>query len=85
MVPSYLVEAFVPRLRGSEVRKAARRARAAAEELAGEGTPIRYVRTTFLPDDETCFYVFVAPSAAVVEELGRRASLAGIRIVKVVE
>ena len=42
-------------------------------ELAREGTQVRYVRTTFLPDDETCFHVFEAVSGEVVAEVFRRA------------
>jgi hypothetical protein len=33
------------------------------------------VRTTLLPEDETCFHVFDATSADAVGEVGRRAGL----------
>ena len=84
-MPSYLVEVYVPRSRASEARAAGRRARAAAEELSREGTRVRYVRTTFLPDDETCFHVFDAVSMNAVEELSRRAKLGRARVVSAVE
>jgi hypothetical protein len=84
-VPSYLVESYVPRSDGEDVREAARRARGAAEHVAREGTPIRYVRTTFLPDDETCFHLFEAPSAETVQEVVQRAGLGGSRIVTAIE
>src|SRR5215207_11173341 len=57
-VPTYLVETYMPRSHAQEARAAGRRAQAAAEELSREGTPVCYVRTTFLPDDETCFHLF---------------------------
>ena len=82
---SYLVEVYLPRSRAHEARAMGRRARAAAEALAHDGVPIRYVRTTYLPDDETCFHVFEAASADVVEEAGRRAELGRVRVVPVVE
>ena len=84
-MPSYLVEVYLPRSRADEARAAGRRARAAAEELSREGVPIRYVRTTFLPDDETCFHLFEAASAEVVQEASRRAALGRARIVAAVE
>jgi hypothetical protein len=84
-VPSYLVEAYVPRSRSTEARAAGLRARAAAVQLTREGTPVRYVRTTFLPEDETCFHVFEAPSAEAVGEISRRAGLGPARIVSAVE
>jgi hypothetical protein len=84
-VPSYLVEVYLPRSRAHEARATGRRARAAAEQLSHEGAPIRYVRTTLLPDDETCFHLFEAASAEVVEEVSRRAELGRARVVPAIE
>jgi hypothetical protein len=84
-VPSYLVELYLPRSRADEARAAGQRAGAAAAELSGEGVPVRYVRTTFLPDDETCFHVFVADSAQAVEAVALRAKLGHARISLAVE
>jgi len=80
-MPTYLVEAYVPRSRASAARTAERDARAAAEELVQEGTPVRYVRMTFLPDDETCFHIFEASSEEAVGEACRRAGIGSGRIV----
>jgi hypothetical protein len=84
-VKSYLVEVYMPRSRAYEARATGRRARAAAEALAHEGVLIRYVRSTYLPDDETCFHFFEAASTDVVEEAGRRAGLGQARVVSAVE
>jgi uncharacterized protein DUF4242 len=84
-VPSYLLETYVPRSRAAEARASGRRAKAVAEELSRDGTRVRYVRTTFLPDDETCFHLFEAVSANAVEEVSRRAKLGRARVVPAVE
>jgi hypothetical protein len=84
-VQNYLVEVYLPRSRAHEAHASARRARAATEAPVHEGVPIRYVRTTYLPDGETCFHVFEAASADVVEEAGRRAGLGRARVVPAVE
>jgi hypothetical protein len=84
-LPTYMIEAYIPRSHAQEASAAGRRARAAAEELSGEGTPVAYVRTTFLPDDETCFHFFEAVSAGAVEEVSRRADLGRARVVAAVE
>jgi hypothetical protein len=81
----FLAEVYVPRTRADDSSRAARCARAAAKQLSREGTSVRYVRTTLLPDDETCFHVFEAPSADAVGEVGRRAGLSWARIVAAVE
>jgi hypothetical protein len=83
-MPRFLVELYVCRSQAADDAPA-RRARAAARELEREGVPVRYVRTTLLPDDETCFHVFEAPSLEAVAEASRRAGLDGARIVRVVE
>jgi hypothetical protein len=84
-VPKYLVETYMPRSHAQEARAAGRRAQAAAEELFREGTPVRYVRTTFLPDDETCFHLFEASSEEAVEEASARAALGRARVVPAIE
>ena len=84
-MPSYLVEVYLPRSRASDANATARRVGAAVAELSSEGVPIRHVRTTFLPDDETCFHLVEASSAADVDDLCRRAGLGNVRIVVAVE
>jgi hypothetical protein len=84
-LPRYLVEAYVPRSHAREARAAGRDARAAAKELAGEGAVVRYLRTTFLPNDETCFHVFEAVSEEAVSEVCRRAGISLGRIVAAFE
>jgi hypothetical protein len=57
----------------------------AAEAMRGEGIAVRYVRSTFLPDDEVCFLFFGAPSLQVALELSKRAEIACNRIAEAVE
>ena len=58
-----------------------RRARAAAADLRREGVTVRFVRSLFLPQDETCYYLFEAGSAAVARQVAERAGLAVDRVV----
>ena len=81
----YLVEAYVPRAHAAEARAAGSRAREAAAELSREHVSIRYVRTMFLPEDETCFHLFEASSAEVVAEAGKRAGIRPARIVSAID
>jgi hypothetical protein len=79
-VPSYLIESYTlgdP----SALRDALAGARLAAE--LGDG--VRYLRTTWLPTDETCLHMFEAPSSEVLGEAARLASLGHLRIVEAVE
>ena len=60
-------------------------AQAAALALSRAGVSIRYVRTTLVPGDETCFHVFEAASHDAVAEACRLAGLETPRIVPAVE
>jgi len=84
-VASYLVETYVPRTQAQDPRAAGRRARAAARKLSQEGVHVRYIRTTLLPGDETCFHIFEAASHHAVAEACRLAGLDKPRIVPAVE
>jgi hypothetical protein len=79
-VPCFLAESYLAATTGA-LEDARSRARRAAEL----GVGVRYLRTTFLPGDETVFHLFEAPSAAALEDAGRRAALAIERIVEAVE
>ena len=78
----FLLEVYAARTDSRGVDAAARRARAAADALASEGPEVRYVRTIFVPEDETCFYVYEADSAGTVHEVARRAGLSVDRVVE---
>jgi hypothetical protein len=84
-VASYLVETYVPATDATDARSAGRRARAAARMLSRKGIAIRYVRTTLVPGDETCFHVFDAGSWDAVAEACRLAELDTPRIVAALE
>jgi hypothetical protein len=46
---------------------------------------VRYVRTTFLPEDETLLHIFEAPSVEALRNAGRLVALAYERIVEALE
>ncbi|MDQ3669189.1 MAG: DUF4242 domain-containing protein [Actinomycetota bacterium] len=79
-MPEFLVELYVPRTDAAAVEQGAARARLAAAELTREGTPVRYVRSIFVPEDETCFLLCEAGSVDDVRETARRAALSFERI-----
>ena len=83
-MPSYLVETYLAR--GDAGGRAARerRARSVAEELTHEGTRVRFDRSIHVPDDEICFYVFVAASSEQVTLAAERAALDPFRVVQAI-
>ena len=79
-MPEFLVELYVSRADAASTVPGAERARLAAEELSRQGTAIRYLRSIFIPDDETCFHLYTAGSVEAVHELATRAGLRFERI-----
>jgi hypothetical protein len=80
-MPSYLVEVYQP---GGGARVAAARARSAAEAVSQAGAPVRYIRSIFVPEDETCFHVFESSSKEAVLAAIERAAFAFARIAEAV-
>lgn len=80
MVEHYLAGGTAERL-----ATVARQAREAAEGLTREGTPVRYRRSLFLVEDETCMSLYEARSQAAASRAGERAGLMINRISEAIE
>ncbi len=78
----FLLEFYVSRTESGVVELGAARASFAAEQLTHDGTPIRLLRSIFIPEDETCFYLYEAETVEAVREAARRAALPSERIVE---
>jgi hypothetical protein len=83
-VPSYLVETFLARGAAGERQAREGRARSAAEGMMREGTPVRFEGSIHVPEDEICFFSFVAPSGADAALVAQRAGLRALRVVEAV-
>lgn len=82
---AFLVEAYQPRTRLKELTALVRRASVVAQAMSADGAHVRYVRTTFVPEDETCFHLFESASSEAVEDVCRRAALTFDRVTEAVE
>jgi len=51
------------------------RARRATDQLRAEGIEVRLLRSVFVPEDRSCFYLYEAASLDAVREAARRAGL----------
>ena len=83
-MPSYLVETFLARGAAGERETRDRRARSAAESMTREGTPIGFEGSIHLPEDEICFFTFVAATGREAALVAQRAGLEPLRVVEAI-
>jgi Protein of unknown function (DUF4242) len=81
----FLLELYVSGSDCGAVARRAGRAGLAAEHLRRDGASIRYLRSMFVPEDETCFLVYEAGSASDVRRAARLAGLPADHIVELLE
>ena len=79
-MPDYCLEIYLTAGSPAALDDAVRSARAAAESFEARGRSLRYLRSTYLPEDETCLHFFAAASRKDVAEAARQARLTGDRI-----
>lgn len=77
---TFLVEAYL-----ANDPRAVEDARSTARRAAHGAAGVRYLRTTFLPHDETVFHLFEAPSEAVIRAAASSASMPIDRVTEAVD
>ena len=78
----YVVERYLPGITPDQLTAAAGSAKSTTVQMTEEGTPVRYLRSTFIPGEEKCFCLFEGPSAEAVRTANDRAQLPYERIVE---
>ena len=76
----YMVERHLPGIKPDELAAAAARAKATTAQMTAEGTPIRYLRSTYIPGEEKCYCLFEGPSEETVREANERAEIPLTRV-----
>jgi hypothetical protein len=78
-----MVERYLPGVTAQDVENAVSRTERAIAALAAEGDEVRYLRSTFVPSEQSVFCLFDAPSVESVREVNLRAGFQIDRIVEV--
>lgn len=77
----FMVERNLSGISMDDLGNAQKAAIAKGQELTHEGTPVRYIRTTFAPEDGRCMCLFEADKSDDVKRLNDEAGLPYSRIV----
>jgi hypothetical protein len=78
----FVAEQYLAGIDTRTAERDANAARLAAEQMTREGTPVEFVRSIFIPEDETCIYIYQADSIESVRAAAARAALAFERIAR---
>jgi hypothetical protein len=81
----YMVERDVPGITPEQLAGAQQAAMATSQQFTTHGTPVRYIRSTFVPDESKCFCLFEAASRQAVRDVNTAANLPFTRIVKALD
>jgi hypothetical protein len=81
-VKAYMVERYLPGITEGELEEANTRLTAAVRALAAQGVEVRYLSSTFIPAEESCFYRFESRGANDVRRACDEARVSFARIVE---
>ena len=79
-MPEFLAETYTPRGDGGPAAPGADEAARAAGQASQPGAPVRFLGAILVPAEETCFWLYQAPSAGAVRAAMTRARLRPDRI-----
>jgi len=70
---TFMVERYIPGVSYAQLTEAVRRTASVAAAMTAEGIPVRYLGSTFLPQEEACFCRFEGADADAVRAVNERA------------
>ncbi len=82
-MPKYMVERYLPGITNDQLTAAAGRAKEVTARMTEEGTPVRYLRSTYVPGEDKCYCLFDGPSEEAVRQANERAEIPLERVVEV--
>ena len=82
LVTVYLVECYVPGSSEADLGDLVQRLGKVAQGLSRDGVRVRYLRSTYVPEDETCFHYVETSTASVAERFAECAELSFDRILE---
>jgi Protein of unknown function (DUF4242) len=77
-----MVERYLPGITTDQLDEASARLAAASEELSANGAEVRYLGSTFVPEEESCFCRFESEDADAVRRGCERAGVSFARIME---
>lgn len=84
-MPTYAVQRNLPGITMEQLGAAQKAAIQTSERFSQEGTPVRYIRSNFYPQDARCTCLFEAADPASVEQVNREAQIPFTKVEEVLD
>jgi hypothetical protein len=78
----YMVERSLPGITMEQLGAAQKAAIAAGKRLTAAGKPVRYIRSTFVPQESHCMCLFEASNPELVKQLNDEAKIPYTRVIE---
>ncbi len=76
----YLVDRTLPGITMDQLAAAQKAAMETSQRFSSEGKPVRYIRSTYVPEDAHCMCLFEAADSQLVQEVNEAAHIPFSRI-----
>ncbi|UCE32601.1 MAG: DUF4242 domain-containing protein [Burkholderiales bacterium] len=81
----YMVERSLKGIPMGDLAAAQQAAIRTSREFTSAGTPVRYIRTTFVPESGACMCLFEASSADTVQQVNHQANIPFDRVTEALD
>ena len=81
----YMVERELPGILMEQLAAAQKAAIQTSRRFTGEGKPVRYIRSTFVPEGARCLCLFEAADPRLVREVNDAAGIPYTRVVEALD
>ena len=81
----YMVDRTLEGIKMEELAAAQQAAIQTSKEFTADGTPVRYIRTTFVPGEAHCMCLFEAGNADDVKAVNQQANIPFTRVVEALD
>jgi hypothetical protein len=81
-MPVYMVDRTLPGITMEQLAAAQKAAIETGKRFTAAGNPVRYIRSTFVPQESHCMCLFEAPSPELVKQLNDEAKIPYNRVVE---
>lgn len=81
----YMVERSLKGISMSDLGKAQQGAIATSQQFSADGTPVRYIRSTFVPETGACMCLFEASNSEAVKRVNEQAGIPFDRVTEALD